>query len=156
MGWAVLPPFLQQKMKALIGHMGAWAARPEQLATAWLLNEPSRVESFMATMQGAVSARLNKLYNGIKKMNAKGLPVDAIAPQGAIYLSFKVDLASLGFTNNESVRNWLLESAGVAVVPFQAFDLPDESGWFRMSVGAATLDELDQALDRIEQLLESR
>ena len=26
-GWAVLPPHLQPKMKALIGHMGAWAAR---------------------------------------------------------------------------------------------------------------------------------
>ena len=26
-GWAVLPPYLQTKM-AVIGHMGAWAARP--------------------------------------------------------------------------------------------------------------------------------
>ena len=107
-------------------------------------------------MQEAVSSRLQKLYNGIKKMKGKGLPVDAIAPQGAIYLSFKVDLPALGFSSNEAVRNWLLESAGVAVVPFQAFDLPDESGWFRMSVGAATLTELDQALERIERLLESR
>ena len=36
-GWAVLPPYLQTKMKALIGHMGAWAGRPEQIASAALL-----------------------------------------------------------------------------------------------------------------------
>ena len=71
-GWAVLPPFLQQKMKALIGHMGAWAARPEQLATAWLLNEPARIEAYMKGMQSAVSERLNTLYHGIKRMRSKG------------------------------------------------------------------------------------
>ena len=90
-GWGVLPPYLQKKMKALVGHMGSWAPRPEQLATAWFLSEPDRVSSAMSEMNHQVAQRLHRLYDGIISMRKRGLPVDAIAPQGAIYLSFKVD-----------------------------------------------------------------
>ena len=152
-GWAVLPPYLQTKMKALIGHMGAWAARPEQLATAWLLNNPDAMRAYHLDMKAAIAQRLNKLYEGISTMRDAGLPVDAIAPQGAIYLSFRVDLIGRGFDSNEEIRAYLLEQAGLAVVPFQAFDMPEESGWFRMSIGAVSLDELDGALERLETAL---
>jgi aspartate aminotransferase len=155
-GWAVLPPMLQQKMKSLIGHMGAWAARPEQLATAWLLQRPELVESYMNKMRTQVSDRLQLLHRGILDMKDRGLPVDAITPQGAIYLSFRVDLIGHGFDTNEEIRNWLLEKAGLAVVPFQAFDLQDQTGWFRMSVGSVTIEELERALTRLEDLLRTR
>ena len=154
-GWAVLPPALQKKMKFLIGHMGAWAARAEQIATASLLQQPKLVSSYMNEMRNKVSARLQKLYGGIQDMKSRGLPVDAIAPQGAIYLSFRVDLIGKGFSTNEEIRNWLLEEAGLAVVPFQAFDLQENSGWFRMSVGAVSLSELDAVLQRLESLIQS-
>jgi aspartate aminotransferase len=149
-GWAVMPPYIQPKMKALIGHMGAWAARPEQQATAWLLNHPEEIEAYHKTMKAAVDARLNKLYNGIIAMRDQGLPVDAIAPQGAIYLSFRVDLVGRGFESNEAIRSYILTEAGMAVVPFQAFDLPEDSGWFRISIGAVGLEELDGCLSRLE------
>ncbi len=150
LGWGVMPPYIQAKMKALIGHMGAWAPRPEQMATAWFLRHPERVDAYMHDMNAAVTARLDRLYRGIRSMREEGLPVDAIAPQGAIYLSFRVDIVGRpGFPDNDSVVDLLLEKAGVAVVPFQAFDLPDESGWFRMSVGAVGLDDIDGALERI-------
>lgn len=152
-GWAVLPPYLQGKMKALIGHMGAWAPKPEQLATADFLNDPDAVAAYMGQIRSDVAARLDRLYDGIQTMKAQGLPVDAIAPQGGIYLSLRVDLVGKGHDSNESVRRFLLEQAGVAVVPFQAFDMLDESGWFRMSVGACGLDEIDAALARIEAAL---
>jgi len=154
-GWGVLPSYLQPKMKALIGHMGSWAPRPEQLATAWFLSSPDRVETAMKEMREQVEARLGRLYQGISSMRDRGLPVDAIAPQGAIYLSFKMDLAGHGYEDNESIRKLLLHRAGIAVVPFQAFDLPDENGWFRMSIGAVGLDDIDGALERLEGLLRS-
>ncbi len=149
-GWAVMPPYLQSKMKALIGHMGAWAARPEQIATAWLLNHPDEITAYHLEMKGAVDARLNRIYQGIIRMRDRGLPVDAIAPQGAIYLSFRVDLVGRGFESNEAIRAFMLDEAGMAVVPFQAFDLPEDSGWFRISIGAVGLDELDACLMRLE------
>lgn len=152
-GWAVLPPHLQPKMKALIGHMGAWAARPEQIATAKFLRRPDLMASYMTDMKARVDQRLQLLYRGITEMKARGLPVSAISPQGAIYLSFHVDLIGSKFKTNEEIRNFLLEKSGVAVVPFQAFDMKDENGWFRMSVGACGIDELERALERMEQAL---
>jgi len=152
-GWAVLPPYLQAKMKALIGHMGAWAARPEQLATAWLLDHPEEITAYHTTMKAAISARLDRLYDGITAMRDRGLPVDAIAPQGAIYLSFRVDLVGKGFSTNEAIREYILQEAGMAVVPFQAFDLPEDSGWFRISVGAVGMDELEAGLSRLESAI---
>jgi aspartate aminotransferase len=146
-GWAVLPPYLQSKMKALIGHMGAWAGRPEQIATAALLNDVGAVAEYNRWIKSEISTRLDALYAGILSMKARGLPVDAIEPQGAIYLSFRVNLEG---RSNESIRAMLLEDAGVAVVPFQAFDLDEDSGWFRISIGTVTIDELAPMLDRLE------
>ena len=58
------------------------------------------------------------------------------------------------FTEQEHARRrWLLREAGLAVVPFQAFDMPEESGWLRMSVGTVRLAELGPALERLEAAL---
>ena len=155
-GWAVLPPYLQAKMKALIGHMGAWAPRPEQLAAAELIEDEASLEAWFDTLNTQVSDRLERLYSGICALRDEGLPVDAIAPQGGIYLSFHVDLVGRGFDTNDAIRKWLLESAGVAVVPFQAFDMKEDSGWFRMSVGAVGVDDIDGALARLGAALRGR
>ena len=47
----------------------------------------------------------------------------------------------------------LLEQAGFAVVPFQAFGLREDSGWFRISVGAVSVAEIDAALPRVRAAL---
>ena len=154
-GWGVLPPYLQPKMRGIIGHMGAWAAKPEQLAIAHFLNDRAALSTYMTQMRQRISDRLNLLYQGIMQLRQRGLPVDAIEPQGAIYLSFRLDIVGEGrpFTRNEELRQWLLHNAGLAVVPFQAFDLEDESGWFRMSIGASGLPELHSAMERLERAL---
>ncbi|MBC04391.1 MAG: aminotransferase [Phycisphaerae bacterium] len=154
-GWAVLPPYLQGRMKALIGHMGAWAPRPEQLAAAALIDDEAALSSWFDELNQQVTARLERLYTGISRLRDDGLAVDAIAPQGGIYLSFRVNLVGRGFDSNEAIRTWLLDTAGVAVVPFQAFDMVEDSGWFRMSVGAVGLDDIDGALARLESALRS-
>jgi aspartate aminotransferase len=149
-GWAVLPDYLQPKMKALIGHMGAWAGRPEQLATAGLLNDPAAISSYNTWIKAEIDARLDTVFDAIMDMKAQGLPVDAIAPQGAIYLSFRVNLPG---QSNEAIRAKLLEGAGMAVVPFQAFDLAEDSGWFRISIGAVAKDELPPMLARLKAVI---
>jgi aspartate aminotransferase len=152
-GWGVLPEYLQPKMKAIIGHVGAWAARPEQIATAQFLRQPEKLQLYMSEMKRKVSERLSLLYKGVLQMKSQGLPVDAIAPQGALYLSFYVGLSGVGFDTNEEIRMFLLQRAGVAVVPFQAFDMPFAKGWFRMSVGACSMEDLMGALERLEKAL---
>ena len=46
-----------------------------------------------------------------------------------------------------------MEIPGVAVIPFQAFGLMEDSGWFRISIGAVSLDEISESMDRLEQAL---
>ncbi len=155
-GWGVLPSYLAPRMSGFLGHVGAWAPRAEQIASAWLLDHPDVCATYHQTMRAGVEARLQTLYKGIQGMKARGLPVDAIEPQGGIYLSFYAGLIGRGFDSNQAIASFLIDEAGVAVVPFQAFDLEENSGWFRMSVGAVGLSELDGALERIEAALHRR
>ncbi len=152
-GWAVLPPYLQPAMKSLVGHMGSWAPRPAQVATSWFLNHPQEMHAYMAEHAKHIGRRLKRLYDGILAIRRKGLPVGIIPPYGAIYLSFRVNLFGQGFDTNEQIRRWLLDHAGLGVVPFQAFDLPQDSGWFRMAVGAISLEDIDRMLERLESAL---
>jgi aspartate aminotransferase len=154
LGWGVLPPALQRSMKSLIGHIGAWAPKPEQLATARFLRQPGAMADYLDSMRSAVNQRLYALYDGVMALKAEGLPVDAVAPQGAIYLSFRVNLVGRkGFADNEAIRLFLLDKAGVGAVPFQAFDHQQDDGWFRLSVGAVGMDDIEGALARLQAAL---
>jgi aspartate aminotransferase len=53
---------------------------------------------------------------------------------------------------NEDVRRLLL-GAGLGVVPFQAFGLAGDTGWFRLSVGAVSMDDISDAFPRLRTLL---
>jgi aspartate aminotransferase len=79
--------------------------------------------------------------------------VNAIAPQGAIYLSAQFDLIDR-FGTNEAIRKFLLDEAGFAVVPFQAFGLKREDGWFRLSAGAVSVKDCEDGLARVRAALE--
>jgi aspartate aminotransferase len=55
---------------------------------------------------------------------------------------------------NEEIRRYLLQEAGLAVVPFQAFGGTEESGWFRLSVGAVSVSEIERVMPRVRAALE--
>ncbi len=44
---------------------------------------------------------------------------------------------------------------GLAIVPFQAFGLRGETGWFRLSVGAVSMDDIRAAFPRLRELMRS-
>ena len=112
-----------------------------------------------------VSAELGPLFSDLFETEVAVFPVATgtaanvlslsmiTPPYGAIYLSFRVNLFGQGFDTNEQIRRWLLDHAGLGVVPFQAFDLPQDSGWFRMAVGAISLEDIDRMLERLESAL---
>lgn len=149
-GWSVGPRAVIGAMRDILGHVGAWAPRAEQVATAELLRDHGAIEAYLREHKGRLQARLDALHAGFKRMADAGLPVRDIAPQGAIYLSVQFRLP--GRTNDE-VRRYLLEQAGFAMVPFQAFGLAGDNGWFRLSVGAVSLADIDAALPRVEAAL---
>ncbi|HEX8408954.1 MAG TPA: aminotransferase class I/II-fold pyridoxal phosphate-dependent enzyme [Thermoanaerobaculia bacterium] len=151
-GWTVAPPAVTSRMRDVIGHMGAWAPKAEQLAVASFLRQKDEIAAFHEEMIRELRLRLDALYDGFEAMRRDGLPVHAIAPQGAIYLSVQFDLIER-FGTNEAIRKFLLEQAGFAVVPFQAFGLKREDGWFRLSAGAVSLSDIDQGLQRVRKAL---
>ncbi|MFP2897196.1 pyridoxal phosphate-dependent aminotransferase [Corallococcus sp. 4LFB] len=150
-GWGVGAPTLISRMRDVLGHVGAWAPKAEQVATARYLDDTQATESFLQAMRQRVDARLEALYKGFQRMKDAGLPVDAIAPQGAIYLSVRFDVVGRGgLATNDAIRKHLLDKARFAVVPFQAFGLAEDTGWFRLSVGATSVAEIEEALPRVE------
>lgn len=153
-GWGVGPPSIISRMRDVLGHVGAWAPKAEQVAVARLLDDVAGSESFLTTMRHRVDERLQALYEGFAAMRQRGLPVRAIAPQGAIYLTVQFDLIGRGgLLTNDDIRRLLLEKAGFAVVPFQAFGLKEETGWFRLSVGAVSVQDIREGLPRVEEAI---
>ncbi|HEX8824845.1 MAG TPA: aminotransferase class I/II-fold pyridoxal phosphate-dependent enzyme [Archangium sp.] len=153
-GWALGPPSIISRMKDVLGHVGAWAPKAEQVAVARFLDDVPATSGFLEVMRKRVDERLVALHQGFSAMREAGLPVRSIAPQGAIYLSAQVDLVGkAGLKTNDDIRKLLLDKAGFALVPFQAFGLKEDTGWFRLSVGAVSMEEIRAALPRVEAVL---
>ena len=152
LGWMALPPALAPPVVALIGHMGAWPARPIQKAAAELYSKTDILEQYFTDLDGKIADRMAVLQNRLSDMSRYG--VSYVEPEGGIYLTTRFDLFGiLNVNTNEEIRQWLLESAGFAIVPFQAFGLEDDSGWFRISVGAVGVDDIHAAMNRLESAL---
>jgi len=153
-GWCIGPTAVVAAIRDILGHVGAWAPRAEQVATAELLRDPAAMDAYVRQHVGRLQERLDRLHEGFSRMAQAGLPVRDIPPQGAIYLSVKFDLiGKRGFRTNDEVRRYLLDEAGFAAVPFQAFGLSGENGWFRLSVGAVSVRDIDEALPRVDTAL---
>ena len=158
-GWGVGPEDVIAAMADYLTHVGAWAPRPEQLATAAVLPLGDEIRAFHGVMLKGLEARLRAMSDGIAALKVKGHPVDSTAPQGAMYLSAQFALAGkvtpegVTLRTNEEIRRYLLQSAGLAAVPFQAFGAREETGWFRLSVGAVSPSDIAGLLPRLEQAL---
>lgn len=158
-GWTAGPPDIVRKMAAIVGHMGAWAPRPEQIATAEFLCEREEIDAYHAVMKDEVKTRLEILFDGMEQLRGEGFPVEVIPPMGAIYLSVRFDINGAQepggemLETNEDIRRYLLRKAGVALVPFQAFGSTEEDGWFRMSVGAVSKSECTALFARLRTAL---
>jgi len=152
-GWAVAPPYLIARMRDLLGHVGTWAPKPEQLATAEILADPALAQRLAGSVRDGINARLGELDRGLASLAAAGHPVSHLPPAGALYLSVHFDLIPR-FGNNRGIRQHLLHEAGFAMVPFHAFGTGDANGWFRLSVGAVGVDEIAPAIERVRVALE--
>jgi aspartate aminotransferase len=151
-GWAVAPPHVALRMRDLLGHVGAWAPKPEQLGTTAILADPAVGLRLAAEVRERIDRRLGALDAGLRALAAAGLPVRHLPPAGALYLSAHFDLVAR-FGDNRGIRQFLLNEAGFAVVPFHAFGTGNANGWFRLSVGAIGVDEIAPAIARVEAAL---
>src|SRR5450432_397553 len=58
-GWAVMPPAARQRMADILGHVGAWAPKAEQVAMAAFLDDEPAIAGYHTTLRARVRERLD-------------------------------------------------------------------------------------------------
>lgn len=158
-GWSFGPAAVIDKMKALLGHVGAWAPKPEQQAVSTFLNDTESVELFVNDFKGKIAESLSVLHHGIQDMKSRGFAVESIQPMGALYLTIEIDYLGKTKPDGSQILDssdlvfYLINEAGVALVPFSAFGNSRNMPWFRASVGVLSLNEIQKMLPRLENAL---
>ena len=159
-GWAFGPAHVISKMKAMLSHIGAWAPKPEQLATASYLQQSNNVKDYLLNIKMELNFRLVAFYNGFKTLQSKGFSVKAIEPEAALYLTVQFDLIGKTTASGErlnsiqDVTSYLINRAKLAIVPFYAFGTSTDSNWFRLSVGTARKEDIATIFELLEEALE--
>ena len=160
-GWSFGPAEIIGKMKAIMTHIGSWAPMAEQKATAVYLLQKEKVDSYLTGFRAAVSERLNRIYEGFKALKQDGFGVDVLAPEAAIYLTIKVDLKGKKTKDGKvlgdqaAVTSYLLNEAGLAIVPFSAFGASADSPWYRLSVGTCRLEDIPEMFRKLREVVEN-
>jgi aspartate aminotransferase len=158
-GWSMGPAAVISKMKAILTHIGAWAPMAEQKAVAYYLGNRDGIKKYLSHFKNEIEERLRRIYNGFMQLKAEGLSVDAIAPEAAIYLTIKIDLVGKKtidgkiLTDQSEVTAYVLNTAGLAVVPFYAFGADKSSAWYRLSVGTCKKNEIGEMIGKLKEAL---
>jgi aspartate aminotransferase len=158
-GWSIGPATIIGKMKAILTHLGAWAPMAEQKAVAHYLQNRTAIKGYLFHFKREIEERLHNIYEGFMQLKSEGLSVDAIAPEAAIYLTIKIDLAGKKTSegklleNQSDVTDYILNEAKLAVVPFYAFGADRSSAWYRLSVGTCKKEEIGQMIGKLREAL---
>ncbi len=158
-GWSMGPKLIIDKMKAILTHVGAWAPKAEQVATAKYLADLKLYDAFIVEQKKQIIARLDGFYKGFQLLKNEGFKVDAITPQAAIYLTIKFDLHGLKtaegieLKTTKDITKYILDEAKLAVVPFYCFGADDNSPWYRMSVGTCKVSDVEHVINGLRNAL---
>jgi aspartate aminotransferase len=158
-GWSLGPARVISKMKAILTHVGAWAPMAEQKAVAKFLQHDQAIDAYLRHFKTEIELRLRTIYEQLIQLKKEGLPVDAIAPEGAIYLTVKIDAAGKKTGSGKTlqtqsdVTEYLLNEAKLALVPFYAFGAPKSSPWYRLSVGTCKKEEIGEMIAKLRDAL---
>lgn len=159
LGWAFGPKPVIDKMNSIMSHIGAWAPKPEQIGLGKYLQKKDEVDKYFANFKNELIKRLNIFYNAFTNLKSEGYNVDAISPQGAMYLTVKLELNGMktpgGNTlkTTDDVLKYILDEAKTGLVPFYAFGAPKESPWYRLSVGTCSIQDADDAAGAIKNAI---
>ncbi|HZD05236.1 MAG TPA: pyridoxal phosphate-dependent aminotransferase [Longimicrobiales bacterium] len=147
-GFAWTEPEVAAKLSALQSHTTSNASTPSQVAALAAYGDPERTGRDVARMREAFRRRRD-LVVGLFDELLPGLGYGS--PWGAFYLFFRVDAAFGDGRECTATEfcSWLLEEAGVALVPGAAFG---DDRWARMSFAAAD-EVLERGVRRIAEAL---
>jgi aspartate aminotransferase len=132
---------------------------PEQKGLTKFLGQKEAINSYLTHFKAEIEERLRRIYEGLIGLKNEGFSVDAVAPEAAIYLTIKIDLQGKKTADGQTlqtqadVTSYLLQHAGLAVVPFYAFGASKDSPWYRLSVGTCKKEEIDEMLQKLKTAL---
>jgi len=158
-GWSMGPKKIIEKMKSILTHVGAWAPKAEQMATATYLNDLNQYGKFLTDIKTKINDRLVNFHKGFQSLKAEGFKVDSIAPEAAIYLTVQFSLHGQKkadgtvLNTTQDVTKYILDEAKVALVPFYAFGASVDSSWYRLSVGTCKIEEIDAVVENLRSAL---
>ncbi|HEU4718145.1 MAG TPA: pyridoxal phosphate-dependent aminotransferase [Bacteroidia bacterium] len=158
-GWAMGPKAIIDRMKSILSHVGAWAPKAEQVATAKFLSDLSAYDKFLGEIKQKISTRLTAFHKGFQDLKKKGYAVDSIAPQAAIYLTIRFSLHGKKtpdgkvLATTKDITGYILNEAKMAVVPFYAFGASPDSSWYRLSVGTCRPEDIEAIMGSLEKAL---
>ncbi len=158
-GWAFGPVKLINKMKAILSHVGAWSPKAEQVATARYLDKDDATDEYLFKIKNDISKRLNAFHDGFTALKNEDFEVDSIPPQAAMYLTVRFNLTGKTTQDGKTlesipdVTQYLLDEAGLAIVPFYAFGASRKSTWYRLSVGTSVYEEIDELFSKLKEAL---
>lgn len=158
-GWSFGPSEVIDKMKAMLTHIGAWSPMAEQKAAAFFLTQKEKIDQYLVHFKKEIEERLRRIYEGFMQLKQEGFNVDAIAPQAAIYLTVKIDLAGKKtaggklLQNQSEVTSYILDEAKLALVPFSAFGASKNSPWYRLSVGTCRKELIGEMFQQLRKTM---
>jgi aspartate aminotransferase len=158
-GWTFGPQKITDKIKSILTHVGAWAPKAEQVATAKFLNDTVAYDAFLEDISKKVNDRLVGFHQGFQELKKEGYKVESIAPEGAIYLTVQFAMHGQKTAEGEvlattmEITKYILDEAKVAIVPFYAFGSSHDSSWYRLSVGTCKLEDVNQIISNLRSAL---
>ena len=154
-GWTFGPKKIMDKMKSILGHVGAWAPKAEQVAVARYLVQEKAVDAYLKEINKKIQDRLHAFHKGFQALKAEGFKVNSIAPQAAIYLTVQFALHGQRtadgkvLQSTKDVTKYILDEGKIAIVPFYAFGASDNSSWYRLSVGTCRMEDIDTIVSNL-------
>ncbi|MBE9463570.1 pyridoxal phosphate-dependent aminotransferase [Dyadobacter subterraneus] len=153
-GWMILSG---AKLKAksylegilLLATLRLCANVPTQYAIQTALGGHQSIKDLVVE-NGRLHKQMNLVYDRLVSIPG----ISCVKPKGSLYVFPKIDLKKFGLQNDEKFVYELLCEQKVLVVPGTGFNYITDDH-FRI-VFLPTVDELNQALDKLEYFLESR
>jgi aspartate aminotransferase len=143
-GYAGGPPEIIKAMKKIQSQSTSNPTSISQAAAVAALNGP---QDAIGTMLGAFRERHDYVVERLNGMNG----IECLPTDGTFYVFPNIEgmiESTDGVSNDLEMGEYLIENAGVAVVPGSAFGL---GGHMRISI-ATGMDALENALDRIQKV----
>ncbi|MEO6684808.1 MAG: aminotransferase class I/II-fold pyridoxal phosphate-dependent enzyme, partial [Dyadobacter sp.] len=153
-GWMILSG---AKLKAksyvegilLLASLRLCANVPTQYAIQTALGGHQSIKE-LVTANGRLHKQMNLIYDRLVSIPG----ISCVKPKGSLYVFPKIDLKKFGLQNDEKFVFDLLSEQKVLVVAGTGFNYITDDH-FRI-VFLPTVDELNQALDKLEYFLETR